>query len=269
MRIKTSVILFQVILFSLCIAQKSPTKIIELTSFSAEEARQGIAVDEKYIYVVGTQQIGKYDKQNRKLVALWQGAEEGPIIHLDSGVIYNDKLYCAHSNYPEIPMTSSVEIWNAETLEHLRTHSFGIQWGSCTWIDRFDGFWWAAFAHYNKLKEKTGKGSEWTTVVKFDDNWFAQQSWVFPNTVYEQFGRMSNSGGSWGADSLLYCTGHDNPELYAMRIPKMGSILELVEIIPINIFGQGIAWDRTQKDIIYGIRKKNNEVVVSQIITEK
>ena len=23
---------------------------------------------------------------------------------------------------------------------------------------------------------------------------------------------MSNSGGSWGPDGLLYCTGHDHPE---------------------------------------------------------
>jgi len=163
-------------------------------------------------------------------------------------------------------MTSSVEIWDAETLEHIGSHSFGIHWGSCTWIDRFDGFWWATFAHYNKLKEKTGKGSEWTSMVKFDDQWQFQQSWIFPQEVYQRFGRMSNSGGSWGPDSLLYCTGHDNPELYAIRLPKMGSALELVEIVPINIFGQGVAWDRSEPGIIYGIRKKNREVVISKYL---
>jgi hypothetical protein len=30
-------------------------------------------------------------------------------------------------------------------------------------------------------------------------------------------------------------------------------VLELVEIVPINIRGQGIAWDRSQPGIIYGI----------------
>jgi len=239
-------------------------RIIEKDSFSAKEARQGIAVDEKYIYVVGTQQIGKYDKKSRELIKRWQGAEDGPIIHLDSGVIFDGKLYCSHSNYPEVPMTSSVEIWDAETLEHVESYSFGIHWGSCTWIDRFDGFWWAAFAHYNKLKDKTGKGSEWTTVVKFNDQFKFLQSWVYPKEVYERFGRMSNSGGSWGPDSLLYITGHDEPELYAMRLPRMGSVLELVEVVPINIYGQGIAWDRADPGFIYGIRKKNREAVISK-----
>ena len=263
MRTTTLIIVFILTaFFSICLAQ--PRKIVEIISFPAKEARQGIAVDSDHIYVVGTQQIGKYDKSTHKLLKHWQGAEDGPIIHLDSGVIYKGKLYCAHSNYPEIPMTSSVEIWNAEALEHEGTHSFGIHWGSCTWIDRFDGFWWAAFANYNKLKEQTGKGSEWTTVVKFDDQWISLQSWIFPSEVYERFGRMSNSGGSWGPDSLLYCTGHDNSELYAMRLPKMGSVLELVEIVTINIFGQGIAWDRSDPGVIYGIRKRDREVVISK-----
>jgi hypothetical protein len=38
-----------------------------------------------------------------------------------------------------------------------------------------------------------------------------------------------------------------------MTTPKGGSVLELVEIVPINIRGQGIAWDRSQPGIIYGI----------------
>jgi hypothetical protein len=253
-----------VVIPSLIWAQKSLEKISELDHFKAKEARQGIAVDEKHIYVIGTQQIGKYDKRTHKLVKHWQGAEDGPIIHLDSGVIFEGKLFCAHSNYPGIPMTSSVEIWDTKTLEHVGSHSFGIQFGSCTWIDRFNGSWWGTFAHYNKLKDKTGKGSEWTTVAQFDDLWQIVQTWVFPTQVYERFERMSNSGGSWGPDSLLYCTGHDLPELYAMRLPKMGSVLELVKIVPINIYGQGIAWDRTEPGMIYGIRKKNREVVISK-----
>jgi len=245
-------------------AQPAPEMMIELGHFPAKEARQGVAVDEKHIYVVGSQQIGKYDKINHKQVKHWQGAEDGPIIHLDSGVMYKGKLYCSHSNYPEVPMTSSVEIWDGNSLEHVGSHSFGILLGSCTWIDRFDGHWWGAFAHYNKLIDKTGKGSEWTTVAQFNDQWQVIQTWVFPEEVYTRFERMSNSGGSWGPDSLLYCTGHDLSELYGMRLPEMGSELELVKIVPINIFGQGIAWDRTDPGRIYGLRKKNREVVISK-----
>lgn len=236
--------------------------------FNAAEARQGIAVDDNHIYVIGTQQIGKYRKDNNKLVASWRAEENGPIIHLDSGVIVDGKLYCSHSNYPNIPMTSSAEIWDAETLEHIGSHSLGIQWGSCTWIDRHDGFWWASFAHYDKWKSQTGKGSEWTTLVKMNDQWQKLAAWVFPDSIVQRFRPMSNSGGSWGADGLLYCTGHDKSELYAMRIPKSGSILKVAAIVPIEIYGQGIAWDRSDEGVIYGIRKKNREVVVSRIITE-
>jgi hypothetical protein len=38
-----------------------------------------------------------------------------------------------------------------------------------------------------------------------------------------------------------------------VRLPKGGSVLEVVDIIPMNIRGQGIAWDRSQPGIIYGI----------------
>ncbi len=135
-------IVFMICLFSLSISIRSSAqhKFVELKRFKAVEARQGIAVDEKYIYVIGSRQIGKYDKETNELVAHWED-EDGLIIHLDSGVIINGKLYCAHSNYPGIPMTSSVEIWDTQTLKHISTHSFGIQRGSCTWIDYYNGFW--------------------------------------------------------------------------------------------------------------------------------
>lgn len=241
-------------------------KFVELKKFNALEARQGIAVDEKYIYVIDSRQIGKYDKETNELVAHWQEEENGQIVHLNSGVVVDGKLYCAHSNYPGIPMTSSVEIWDTETLQHIGTHSFGIQKGSCTWVDRHNGFWWVAFAHYEKWKSATGKGTEWTTVIKFDDQWRDLQTWVFPQEVIEKFRPMSNSGGSWGTNGLLYCTGHNLPELYALRIPPKGSVLELIETFQINIEGQGIAWDRSKEGFIYGIKKNDKEVMVFKYV---
>ena len=71
--------------------------------------------------------------------------------------------------------------------------------------------------------------------------------------IIDRFEDMSNSGGSWGPDRYLYLTGHDPAELYRMRLPKAGSALELVDIIPMNIRGQGIAWHRSQPGVIYGI----------------
>jgi len=241
-------------------------KFKELMRFKATEARQGIAVDEKYIYVIGTREIGKYDKKTKKLIKRWCGEKDGPIIHLDSGVIVNGKLYCAHSNYPGIPMTSSVEIWDAESLQHINTHSFGIGLGSCTWIDRYHGYWWAVFAYYDKFKSIINKDNRWTILVKFDDEWRAIETWVFPKEVLEKFSPMSNSGGSWGPDGMLYCTGHDQPELYVMKLPKAGSILKFVKKLSINNDGQGIAWDRSNRGVIYTIKKKERLVVVSKIL---
>lgn len=243
-------------------------KFVKVQEFYTPEARQGIAVDQNYIYVIGTQEIGKYDKETGELIKQWKSEGNGKIIHLDSGVIVDGLLYCAHSNYPQVPMTSSVEIWDVGSLNHIRTHSFGIQWGSCTWIDRYDGYWWAGFAHYDKWKDLTGTDERWTTVVKFNSDWQPLESWVFPEEVSQKFVPMSNSGGSWGPDGLLYCTGHDGAEIYAMKLPEAGSVLDLVEIVPIEIYGQGIAWDRSDPNYIYGIIKKDRKVIVSKFISE-
>jgi hypothetical protein len=260
------VILGILIVISSIQGQNDKQKFSELRRFDAKEARQGVAVDKNYIYVIGTREIGKYDKLTGEFITSWNEAENGPVIHLDSGVIIEGKLYCAHSNYPGIPMTSSVEVWDAKTLEHIDSHSFGIHWGSCTWVDFYNGFWWAAFAQYDKWKSETNKGTEWTTIVKFDENWHYLNTWVFPLDVIERFRPMSNSGGSWGSDGLLYCTGHDRPELYAMQIPVSGTKLELIDIVPIDNTGQGIAWDRSEAGIIYTISKKDRQVRVFQLI---
>ena len=236
----------------------------EVRKFNVPEARQGIAVDKNYFYAVDTRGIAKYDKQSGKLVKKWEGKKDGAIKHLDSGVIINGKLYCAHSNYPEFPMTSSIEIFDPETLEHIDSHSFGINFGSCTWVDKYDGYWWAAFSHYNKWKDSTNTDVRWTTMVKFDNEWRQLEAWVFPKEVLKKFEHMSNSGGSWGADGYLYCTGHDAPEFYVLKLPERGSVLELVDIIPVNCTGQGFAWDRSEPGSIYTIRKAEREVIYSK-----
>lgn len=235
-------------------------------TFEASNARQGVAVDEEYIYAINDQKITKYDKNTNAIVNTWED-KSGKLIHLDSGVVIDGKLYCAHSNYPNIPMTSSIEIWDAETLKHIGNHSFGIKWGSCTWVDYYDGYWYASFAQYKKWEHVTGKDSSWTTVVKFDKQWNELKAWLFPKEIIEKFGNMSNSGGSFGPDGLLYCTGHDNPELYVMQFPESGSELELIEILPIESSGQGFAWDRSQENYIYTIHKKERKIIVSKLIT--
>lgn len=234
-------------------------------TYKIQEVRQGIAVDSTYFYAINTKGIGKYNKKNGKLVTEWKDVSER-LIHLDGGVVVNDKLYCAHSNYPEIPMTSSIEIFDKENLEHVGSHSFGIKYGSCTWADYYNGYWWVCFAHYDKFEPLTNKNNRWTVLVKFDENWNELESWTFPVFVLQEFKPMSCSGGSWGPDGNLYITGHDSAKVYVLQLPEMGSILELKKILKITSEGQGLAWDRFDKNNLYGIIKNNNLVIKSRLL---
>ena len=236
-------------------------------SFETSEARQAVAVDDEYFYAIGNRAIGKYERSSGKKVSGWEGDASGPISHLNSGVVRDGRLYCAHSNYPDLPMTSSVEIWDTATLEHVGCHSFGIAIGSLTWIDWHQDEWWAGFAVYSGTgRAPPGQDSAWTQVIQFDLQWRRQQAWVFPKSVVDKLRPMSNSGASWGKDGRLYCTGHDNHEVYAMQIPSSGSTLQYVETVPVASYGQGIAWNRStngSQNELWGIIKASRRVVVS------
>jgi hypothetical protein len=232
------------------------TVLQQIGEFAIPEANQGVGVDDRYFYAVDNRTIAKYDKKTGQLAGRWQGPKNGPIIHLDSAMLMDGKIYAAHSNYPQWPMTSSLEIWDANTLQHLGNHSFGINWGSLTWADFYNGHWWMTFANYDVLygPDKTPYGHKVNTqMIKFTADFRYVASWVMPKALLDRFEAMSNSGGSWGPDGFLYLTGHDPAELYKVRLPSAGSVLELVEIIPMNIRGQGVAWDRSERGVIYGI----------------
>jgi len=237
------------------VASAAPS-LEQVGEFVVPEANQGVGVDDNYFYAVDNQTIGKYEKKTGKLVKKWVGDKKGPILHLDSAMLKDGKIYAAHSNYPEWPMTSSLEIFDADTLVPVASHSFGIQFGSLTWVDWKDGYWWMTFANYDRLlgPNKTPYGHKANTLmVKFTPDFRVVETWTLPKALLDRFEDMSNSGGSWGPDGYLYLTGHDPAELYRMRLPKSGSVLEVVDVIPMNIRGQGIAWDRTQPGMIYGI----------------
>lgn len=232
--------------------------------FKTLEARQGVAVDAKYFYTVNSKGIGKYNKETGSMVLLWKDST-GKIIHLDGGVAVKDKLFCAHSNYPGIPMTSSIEIFSTKDLKHTGSHSFGIKYGSCTWADFYDNSWWICFAHYDQFIKDINKGTEWTVLVRFDRDWNEKESWTFPQNIISEIKPMSVSGGSWGADGKLYITGHDSAKVYILKLPQSGSVLEYLQSLKIDSHGQGIAWDRSEKDKLYGIIRKDDSVVVSEL----
>lgn len=251
----TSLLAAALLAFAALAAQARPV-LEQVGEFKAAEANQAVGVDAKYFYAVDNQTIAKYDKKTGQLVKRWKGPKGGPILHLDSAKVMDGKIYCAHSNYPEWPMTSSIEIFDAETLEPVGSHSFGIQYGSLTWVDWKDGHWWMTFANYDRPfgpnKSKYGDKLN-TQMVKMTKDFVPVGGWTLPKVLLDKFEDMSNSGGEWGPDGFLYLTGHDPAELYRVKLPAHGSVLEVVDIIPMNIRGQGIAWDWSDKGTVYGI----------------
>jgi hypothetical protein len=239
---------------------------VERTYTDTWDADQGIAVDRKHFYAIDNAEITKHDRETGEPILQFAGAEGGPIEHLDSGMVLNGKLYTAHSNYPEWPMESSIEVFDTKTLEHVQTHSFGIYRGSLTWLDHHDGSWWAAFANYNRVMDGMDEpyGQTYNTqVVRMNDDFQVLESYTIPKAILDKFELMSNSGGSWGPDGRLYLTGHDLAETYVMELPRAGAELEWVATIALpGIEGQGIAWDRSDKKspTLWGISRANDQV---------
>ncbi|WPP51303.1 hypothetical protein [Catalinimonas niigatensis] len=235
-----------------------------IRQYAAPNASQAVAVDNDHFYAIGNQAISKHQKTDGKMIAEWKESE-GIIKHLNNGAVIDGLLYCANSNYPESPMASSIEVFDTKTMTHVDSHSLGILIGSATWIDRYDDAWWIGFAHYSNHASSEGKDNRWTTVVKFDDKWQRSEGWIFPKDLVEQFSPSSNSGAVWGKDGKLYCTGHDAQKLYVMQLPDRGYTLEHIETIKIPFEGQGIAWDTADEKVMYGISRKNRQVLVVKL----
>lgn len=230
----------------------------------APEARQGVAVDATAFYAIDNRTIGKYDKTTGAKILEWRAGADEPFTHMNGGVVIGDELLCAHSNYPAVPMVSSIEVFDTATLRHKRSQPLGAGRGSITWIDFHDDSWWVAFAHYTLRGGEVGKGSEMTTLRRYDTTWRERESWSFPAEVVGKWAGMSASGGVWGGDNRLYTTGHDEPEIYVLDVPAGGGTLRLTATIRVESAGQGIAFDRASGQL-YSIQRATREVLVSTL----
>jgi hypothetical protein len=233
-------------------------------NLDAPEARQGVASDGTHAYAIDNSRIGKYALRGKTRVGAWEG-EPALFPHMNACTLADRKLICAASNYPKVPMTSAIEIFDPAAMKHLTTISLGMGHGSLTWVSRKNGFWWAGFANYDGRGGEPGRDHRYTMVVKFDDQWREVGGYALPEAVLERMAPMSTSGGAWGDDGLLYVTGHDRPELYALRVPKAGSVLELVATIAIPFEGQAIDWDPKAKRLLWGISRKDRKAIAVSI----
>jgi len=247
----------------MCCSQIQAQEIVR--TYNVPSAQQGVAVDDGFFYVINNSAIIKYDKPNGMKVADWID-EDSVLHHLNSGIIIEGKLFCINSNYPQIPMASSLEVFDPKTLKHIDNHSFGILNGSATWISKYNDFWYVAFAHYSGNGGYENKSNSWSRLVKFDSEWRQTESWIFPKKLIEKFGSSSNSGGVILSDGKILCTGHDNYEIYLLEFPEKGYTLKWVNTFPVGSYGQAIAMEKNgDSELIYGIVRKENKVVVTRI----
>jgi hypothetical protein len=243
----------------------APVPAAVVARWQAPEARQGVAVDTRYVYAIDNDRIGKYDKATGRAVAHWRG-DPALYPHINSCVVDQGKLVCAASNHPAVPMASSVEIFEAATLEHVRSVALPPYPGSLTWIEWHDGSWYALFANYDPGHGgEPGHDHRWTLLMRLDDQFRALQSWHFPDDLLARFAPMSCSGGSWNADGLLYVTGHTRAELYALRLPKAGTVLKHVATLALPSGGQAFNWDPDRPRLLWTIDRSTHEVIASRI----
>jgi len=223
-------------------------------TWPAPEADQGVAVDAEAFYAIDNTVIARYPRDGGPRQALWDG-RVGPLIHINSCQALTGKLWCAHSNYPGKPMTSSVEVFDAATLAPLASHSLGFRAeGSLVWLEPIRDGWLAGFAHYDGKGGEPGRSQRYSGVVQFDTQWRRTGGWVFPDDVLQRMAPHAASGGAIGADGWLYAMGHDRGELYVLGKPLQGSTLVHLATIDVPADGQAFSWLPDARAILVVLR---------------
>jgi hypothetical protein len=246
-------------------AAPQSSTVLVVFRWSAAEARQGVAVDQQFFYAIDNNRIGKYEKKTGRRVAHWEG-DRKLFPHINSCSVNGGELICAASNHPAVPMASAIEIFSTATLKHLRTVALPPYPGSLTWIERHGGAWYALFANYDAGHGgEPGHDHRWTLLMRLDDEFRAVRSWHFPDDLLDRFAPMSSSGGSWNSDGLLYVTGHNRPELYALRLPEAGTLIEHVATVPLPSDGQAIDWDPVEPRLLWSIDRTTRSVIASRV----
>ena len=228
----------------------SNPKLKSVQRFHAPQANQAAAADREFFYAIGSRGITKYDRNTGEVVAKSSGKAK----HLNSGYFHQGKLLCAHSNFPTLPEQSEVLSLDPKTMRLTVYRDLGNPGGSLTWVVQKKGNWWCNFAKYGK------KNAE-TFVIKYDNHWKEIARYTYPQKLINQLGKYSISGGIWVGEEL-WVTGHDDPFLFRLNLPKKGSELFYLGKIKVPFTGQGIAADSETGGLV-GINRANKEIIFS------
>tara|TARA_R110001592_G_scaffold148471_3_gene373347 strand:- start:38914 stop:40548 length:1635 start_codon:yes stop_codon:yes gene_type:complete len=223
-----------------------------IKEWPSSDARQAAAATKQHIFAINNHSISKYDRKSGSFIA----SKDYPNTkHLNSGFLSEGLLYCAHSNYPNQPDSSSIRLIDPKTLALTQTINLRKSEGSLTWIVKSNGFWYALFAYY-------GEDNHLSYLARMNENWEVLQKWTFPDSLIKEMGKMSISGGvAWDKGFLV--TGHDEKLLYYIKLPETGDNLNFIKQYEAPFTGQGIALDPWTGGLI-GINRADKKVVAAK-----
>jgi len=236
-----------------------------LRVYNVPEAGQGVAADARFFYPVNNTVLAKYEIRSGRLVDRWD-APNGLIRHLNSCLVEGRRVWCANSNYPMLPMGSSVEVFDSSSLDPIGSHSLGMRdEGSLTWTDRYAGGWLAGFAHYDESGGVKFKDHTFSSVVTFDAQWRRNGGWLFPQSTVDRMAPSAASGGAIGPDGWLYLLGHNRPEMYVVARPSMGPTLIHIATIDLEVEGQAFSWSKDGTRTVFAIDRRRKLVRTIEI----
>ncbi len=218
------------------------------SELKSEYATQAAAADATRVFAVSNTKVATYDRASGKRLALSEGAAE----HLNSAFLHDRKVYCAHSNYPKLPETSEIRVYDPATNKLTIFYEFKNPPGSLVWNIHDGKNWWCCFAHYGADNAKT-------VLIRFADGFKEEQRWTFPAKVVNDWDKMSASGGIFDGDTLLVAH-HHFKVLYRLKVPKEGAELQFVEALASPFPGQGIARDPKTGGLV-GIDRPEKKVI--------
>jgi len=230
----------------------------QATSFlPVREATQAAAADLKSVYAISNTTIVRVDRLTGAELAR---ATAPDLRHLNSAVLHEGRVYCAHSNYPLQPEESDIRQYDPETNTLTLFHRFEQPPGSLTWCLPRDGVWWCCFARY-------GRENDQTVLIRYEADWKETGRWTFPKEVVEDWDGMSASGAVFDGATLLV-SHHHFQVLYRLAIPDQPGTLRFIEALASPFPGQGIAVDPVGGGLV-GIDRPTHRVLFAQPIASE